>query len=171
MTLEEKYEVITKTLIRRQLAITTMESCTAGMVASLLTDTEGSSAILKGAFVTYSNEAKILQGVPEGTIRNYGVYSAQTALAMAEAARNAYRADFGVGVTGTMGNTDPENADSVPGQVYFAIVSAKNRVSFFKEIPAQRSRRRYKEFVADRIADALLEILQSSCGDGDHEDA
>ena len=61
-SVRKKYEVLTTSLIRRKLTITTMESCTAGQVVSLITDTEGSSAVLKGAFVTYSNEAKIMQG-------------------------------------------------------------------------------------------------------------
>ena len=67
-SVRKKYEVLTNSLIRRKLTITTMESCTAGQVVSLITDTEGSSAVLKGAFVTYSNEAKIMQGVPEKII-------------------------------------------------------------------------------------------------------
>ena len=46
-----------------RILITTMESCTAGQIASLLTDTSGSSAIIEGAFVTYSNDAKITCGV------------------------------------------------------------------------------------------------------------
>ena len=41
-----QYRQITTALIREGLTITTMESCTAGLIASLLTDTEGSSAIL-----------------------------------------------------------------------------------------------------------------------------
>ena len=75
-----KYTELTLGLIRRGLTITTMESCTSGQIASLITDTEGSSAVLKGAFVTYSNEAKIMQGVPAAIIGTYGVYSAETRL-------------------------------------------------------------------------------------------
>ena len=97
------FEKITKLLIERRLTITTMESITAGLIASLLTDTEGSSAVLKGAFVTYSNEAKILQGVPAETIEKYTVYSQETAEAMARACARAYQADIGIGVTGTAG--------------------------------------------------------------------
>ena len=90
-----KYTELTLGLIRRGLTITTMESCTSGQIASLITDTEGSSAVLKGAFVTYSNEAKIMQGVPAAIIGTYGVYSAETAAAMAEACRAVYGADIG----------------------------------------------------------------------------
>lgn len=160
MRLEEKYELITKTLIKRGMTITTMESCTAGLIASLLTDTEGSSAILKGAFVTYSNMAKVCQGVPEAVIQEHGVYSGETAAAMAAAARKQYKADIGVGVTGTMGNADPENADSIPGQVFYAIAATDTCLTFEKKIPVQKSRRMYKEQVAGLIADSLLAYLQ-----------
>ncbi|MGN0960180.1 MAG: CinA family protein, partial [Coriobacteriales bacterium] len=51
------YRQLTLLLIERGLSASTMESCTGGLIASLITDTEGSSAVLKGAFVTYSNEA------------------------------------------------------------------------------------------------------------------
>ena len=120
--IRDHYRMLTELLIQRQLTITTMESATAGQIASLITDTEGSSVVLKGAFVTYSNEAKILQGVPREIIERYSVYSEETAAAMARACRKAYDADIGIGLTGTMGNVDPANPEaSVPGQVYFSI--------------------------------------------------
>ena len=78
------FKPLTKLLIEKKLTITTMESATSGQIASLITDTEGSSAVLKGAFVTYCNEAKIMQGVPAEIIDKYTVYSTQTAEAMAK---------------------------------------------------------------------------------------
>ena len=101
------YRDITETLIGKGLTVTTMESCTAGLIASLITDTDGSSAVIKGAFVPDSNEAKVRQGVPAEVIERYGVYSEQTAAAMAEACRRAYSADFGLGITGTLGRLRP----------------------------------------------------------------
>ena len=159
-SVHRKYERITRFLISRRKTISTMESCTSGQVASFLTDTEGASAILKGAFVTYSNEAKIRQGVPAEVIGTYGVYSEETAAAMAEACRAAYGADTGVGVTGSFGNPDPNNADSVPGEVYFAFAGKDSTVKRFHcTIPAQASRFQYKLCMADLIADKLMEHL------------
>ena len=120
-TVRKKYADLTKRLIAEGITITTMESCTSGQIASLITDTEGASAVLKGAFITYSNEAKIAQGVPRETIEKYGVYSAETAVAMAKACRDVMHADIGIGVTSSFGNVDPNNEDSLPGEVYFAI--------------------------------------------------
>ena len=180
------YHELTDLLIERGLTITTMESATSGQLASLITDTEGSSAVLKGAFVTYCNEAKILQGVPAEILELYTVYSRETAEAMAEACRKAYGADIGIGVTGTMGNVDPANPEaSVPGQVYFAIAmrgareeeavsggpaasspAASNPAngpasdiltsSYYVELAPQPTRLMYKLAVAEEIYQVLM---------------
>lgn len=154
------YRELTETLISKNKKITTMESATSGQIASLITDTEGSSAIMKGAFITYSNEAKIQQGVPAEIIQNYGVYSKETAREMAAASRRAYGADLAIGVTGTMGNVDPVNADSVPGQVYFALDVEGMVRDYYRELPPQPSRYAYKLLVAKEIVEVLLPLVK-----------
>ena len=157
----EHYRELTEFLMAHKLTITTMESATAGQIASLITDTEGSSAVLKGAFVTYSNEAKILQGVPEEIIRRYTVYSGETAEAMAKACQKAYGADIGIGVTGTMGNVDPANAEaSLPGEVYFAIIIGENMGSYHVLLHPQPTRLAYKIAVAEEVFERLIERLK-----------
>ncbi|MBQ6877765.1 MAG: CinA family protein [Oscillospiraceae bacterium] len=154
------YRKITEKLIEKGKTITTMESCTSGLIASLITDTEGASAVLKGSFVTYSNIGKIMQGVPEETIEKYSVYSDETAIAMAEACKKTYNADYGIGVTGTMGNVDPANAAaSVPGRVYFAIAKENETEVFYRELSPKPSRYEYKLAVAAEIAKELLERI------------
>lgn len=153
------YERLTLLLIERGLTITTMESCTAGQIASLITDTQGSSAIMPGAFITYCNKAKVMQGVPAAVIEQCGVYSPQTALAMAAAARAAYGTDIGIGVTGTMGNVDPENGDSVPGQVFFALEVNGVSKAYSCEVAPQPTRLAYKLQVAGEVANRLFELL------------
>ena len=151
---------ITKKLIEKDKTVTTMESCTSGLIASLITDTEGASAVLKGAFVTYSNIGKIMQGVPKETIEKYSVYSNETAVAMAEACRKTYAADYGIGVTGTMGNVDPANAyASVPGRVYFAISREEETEVFYRELAPMPTRYEYKLEVAEEIAKELLKRI------------
>lgn len=152
-----KYEAITLRLIEQNRSVSTMESCTSGQVISLLTDTEGSSAVVKGGFVTYSNEAKVLAGVPEEILDTHGVYSAQTAEAMANACRSRMQTDYGIGITGSFGNTDPNNADSVPGEVYFALAFEPGAECYHSKIPPQDSRLMYKLYMADLIAEVLLE--------------
>ncbi len=158
---DELYARITRKLISENMQISTMESCTSGLIASLLTDTEGSSAVYKGGFVTYSNQAKIMQGVPADVIRTYGVYSKETAEQMAEACRRTYGADIGVGVTGSFGNVDPANADSVIGEVYFAVSSDQGTESYAIVLPEHENRLAYKLSTAAAVAEKLLDLLHA----------
>lgn len=157
----KEYENLTRTLITKKLTITTMESCTSGEIASLITDTEGSSAVIKGAFVTYSNEAKVMNGVSEKILDTYTVYSEETAKAMAEACQKTYQADIGIGVTGTMGNIDPANVEaSVPGEVYYAIAYKGKTESYHVTLKAEPSRFLYKMAVADQIYHSLMDRIR-----------
>ena len=164
-TIREHYRGLTKLLIEKNLTITTMESATSGQIASLITDTEGSSAILKGAFITYCNEAKIQQGVPAEILDRFTVYSRETAEAMASACMRAYGADIGIGVTGTMGNVDPANPEaSKPGQVYFAIGlrAGDGEIgveSYHIELEPQPSRLMYKLAVAEEVYQRVIGAL------------
>ena len=81
------WEEIVKKLIEKKLTISTMESCTGGGIANEITNISGASEVLKVSYVTYSNEAKIKFGVPEKIIEKYTVYSKETAIEMAKAAK------------------------------------------------------------------------------------
>ena len=151
------YRQLTKLLIKKGMTITTMESATSGQIASLITDTKGASAVLKGAFITYCNEAKIMQGVPAEVLDKYTVYSKETAEAMVRACVKAYDANIGIGVTGTMGNVDPANPGaSVPGQIYFAIGIDGEIKSYYIELEPQPTRLMYKLAVAKEIFNILM---------------
>jgi PncC family amidohydrolase len=89
---------------RRGFSLVTAESCTGGLIAKLLTDVAGSSDVFWGAFVTYSNEAKMkCLGVPEDTIRQYGAVSAQTVRAMTRGALAASGTSAAIAVSGVAG--------------------------------------------------------------------
>jgi nicotinamide-nucleotide amidase len=86
------------------LMIATAESCTGGLIAGVLTEIAGSSAVVDRGFVTYSNEAKAdLLGVPADLIARVGAVSREVALAMAAGAVARSRADLAVAVTGVAG--------------------------------------------------------------------
>lgn len=105
------------------LYITTVESCTGGGLSNCITNVSGASEVIKGARVTYSNEEKIALGVPAELIEEFGVYSIETAASMAiNGVQQAVRADIGVGITGSISRVDPANPESVPGEVYIAVV-------------------------------------------------
>ncbi len=160
MPLEDKYYYIVRKLIEEKKTISTMESCTGGFIASMITDIPAASEVIKGAFVTYSNEAKIKQGVPEWIIKSRGVYSNETAYMMAYACARQYNSNVGIGITGCFGSIDPQNKDGVPGVVDIAIVDGIYSDSWTKTFGPFGSRHDYKIAVADFVADKLMEILE-----------
>jgi len=104
---------------RRALAATA-ESCTGGLVAGAITAIAGSSGWFDRGFVTYSNEAKMeMLGVDADTLARHGAVSEATAMAMAEGAIRASRADLAVAVTGIAGPAGG-TPDKPVGTVCFA---------------------------------------------------
>ena len=99
--------------------VSIMESCTGGLLASMLTDIEGSSEFFLGSFVTYSNQMKESMGVPNNILEKYGAISAECATAMALSAREKTGASIGIGITGIGGQNSVEGKK--PGLAYIAI--------------------------------------------------
>ena len=138
-----------------------MESCTSGCIASLITDTEGASEIFPGSVVTYNNDVKKMFGVPHEIIKEYGVYSQETAVAMANAARDIFETNIGVGVSGSLGRVDPMNSDSISGEVHFAINLNGNVNSFTLDGIAEE-RHTAKLIVAESVANELIGMIKEN---------
>lgn len=113
---------------KRQLTVTTAESCTGGMVAAALTDIPGSSAAFERGFVTYSNAAKQdMLAVLAATLEAHGAVSEEVAAEMAKGARRAAQADIAVAISGIAG---PGGSEFKPeGRVCYAIATAQRTTS------------------------------------------
>lgn len=108
-------------LMARGLTLATMESCTGGLLSSLITDIPGSSNAFRGGLISYATELKEAWGVPAEVIAAHGVVSVETARAMAEAARQRTGASVGLSVTGVAG---PDEQEGKPvGMVHIAVAS------------------------------------------------
>lgn len=95
-------ENIVKYLIANKISISTMESCTGGLLASMITDISDASTILKFSAVTYSSDYKIKMGVKKETIDTYSVYSMNVAREMAKSIALFAGSMLGVGITGKL---------------------------------------------------------------------
>ena len=116
--IDDEVDEQTRELLERaceqELTLATAESCTGGMIASLLTDVPGASHAFERGFVTYTDESKTqMLGVPADLIEREGAVSAPVARAMAEGAIAHSDADIALSVTGFAGHGD------TPGLVYF----------------------------------------------------
>jgi nicotinamide-nucleotide amidase len=113
-------EALLAELKRLGFRLATAESCTGGLLAGLLTEIAGSSAVFERGFVTYSNSAKSeLIGVPPALLERHGAVSEEVARAMAEGALAHAPVDVAVSVTGIAG-PDGGSRDKPVGLVYFA---------------------------------------------------
>ena len=143
---------IIKQLIASHTTISTMESCTSGLIASLITDTEGASAISPAATSRNLNETKVLVGVDPSVIEIHGVYSPECAEAMARTVQENLHTAIAIGITGTTGNLDPNNADSVQGVVYFCILYKAQAHTFtFQTNVSGMTRHEIKQLYAEQV--------------------
>lgn len=119
--MKEIIEILTK----RKETISTMESCTGGMVANEITNIPGASEVFQLGIVSYSNHMKEKYGIDSKIIDQYTVYSMEVAKEMARLATVNGESDYGVGITGTLNRQDPNNPTDKMNMVYFAIYDQK----------------------------------------------
>jgi nicotinamide-nucleotide amidase len=116
--LDEQAERVMRRLCDEQLSVATAESCTGGMLASLLTDIEGCGRGFERGFVTYSGEAKKeLLGLSAEKVEENEAVNAEVARDMAEGALKRSKADIALSVTGFAG---PGGPDDEEGLVFMA---------------------------------------------------
>jgi nicotinamide-nucleotide amidase len=116
---EEATRRLLEKACERNLSFATAESCTGGMLASLLTDVQGVAHAFERGFVTYTNEAKNeMLGVPMDLLEEKGAVSREVAIAMAEGALERSRANITLSITGFADQGDE------PGLVHFGCARA-----------------------------------------------
>ena len=94
-------EFVINKLKEKNISVATAESCTGGLVASMLTDVSGSSDVFIGTVVSYSNDIKMDQlDVSPIDIEKYGAVSEQVAKQMAIGVRERFDVDFSVSTSG-----------------------------------------------------------------------
>jgi nicotinamide-nucleotide amidase len=116
-----------KRLLSRHQTLAVAESCTGGMVGQLLTAVPGSSGYFKGGVIAYANDIKHrLLGVPTAILSSEGAVSEATVLEMAEGARAALSADWGVAISGVAG-PDGGTPEKPVGTVHIAVIGPDTR--------------------------------------------
>ena len=129
-----------RALLDRQLSVTAAESCTGGLIASLITREAGSSQVFGSGFVTYSNTAKrSVLGVPEASLVQHGAVSEPVVLAMLAGALERSGSDIGIAVSGIAGPGGGSD-DKPVGTVWIAWGTKAHHRAIRLQVPGSRER-------------------------------
>ena len=136
---------LVKKLIQKKLKISFAESCTGGMLSSVITSVSGSSKVFNLGLITYSNKVKIgILKVPKKIITQYGAVSKECCLSMVKNLSKISKADISVSITGIAGPKGGTKFKPV-GLVYIGvkkgnkIIVKKNQFKSQNRISIQKS--------------------------------
>lgn len=150
-------DVVAKLLIDKNLKIAVAESCTGGMVSSVLINYSGISSVFMEGCVTYSNEAKIKRlGVKKETLEKFGAVSEETAIEMAEGIAKGFNTNIGISTTGIAGPGGGTHEKPV-GLIYMGIYINGNTI--VKKYNFNGSRSRIRERATKTILNELRLLL------------
>ena len=153
---------IVKMLKKKNKTISTMESCTGGLVASSITDIPDASIVLKFSAVTYSNEFKIKMGVDKKLIEKCTVYSIEVARDMANKISLFTNSNYGIGVTGKINKPDLNNYTESDDTIYVSIYDKDNDIYYDNVLKTiAKSRIKNKKYIVKEIEKMLLSILSN----------
>ncbi|WP_419419023.1 CinA family protein [Legionella sp. D16C41] len=152
---------VTKLLQTQHKTITTAESCTGGLLASLLTELPGSSSWFERGFVTYSNLSKHeMLGVDLTLIEKYGAVSSPVAQAMVQGALVQSNADVALAVTGIAGPTGGSLEKPV-GTVYLAFALKDKPPKIEHYLFANKKRQEIRILTCRQAFLGILNLLTS----------
>ncbi len=130
------------------------ESCTGGLISSLITSVPGSSEYYLGSVTSYANSVKIgILGVPERIIGEHGAVSSECVAAMAEGIRRITGSDYSVATSGIAGPGGGSETKPV-GLVWIGVSSEKGTETFCMRFRNDRKRN------IERFASSALNLLR-----------
>ena len=146
---------IVKKLIKKKLKVSFAESCTGGMLSSIITSVSGSSKVFNLGFITYSNKAKIdILKVPNKIISKYGAVSSECCLSMVKNLSKISSANISVSITGVAGPNGGTKLKPV-GLVYIGIKKG-NKISVQKNLFKGKNRISIQKAATSKVLKALL---------------
>ena len=130
-------QMVAGLLAGRKLAVA--ESCTAGILATRVTNIPGASEYFLGGVVSYSNQAKVeLLGVDAALIEEKGAVSPEVAKAMAQGAMVRFGADVAIGITGVAGPGGGTGEKPTGFVCIHGLTAEGGELAFARVIPGDR---------------------------------
>lgn len=153
--------VIGKSLIAKNLTLSTAESCTGGYLAHLITSVPGSSNYYLGSVISYANEVKMRQlGVKEETLRDVGAVSEQTVTEMVAGVIKLLQTDVAIATSGIAG-PDGGTPDKPVGTVWVAVGNQEKTVTRKLQLGKDRIRNiQYSSFYALNLLRHFLKSMK-----------
>ena len=114
INISEKLKGIKILAKKKDLILSTAESCTGGLIAKYLTDLPGSSEFYDSSFITYSNSSKsLLLDVKNELIETHGAVSKEVVIEMCKGLLLKNKANLGVSVSGIMGPSSDNTSKKI----------------------------------------------------------
>ena len=146
-------------LKRKKLKISFAESCTGGLLSSIITSNAGSSKVFDLGLVTYSNQAKqkILK-VPNKIIKKYGAVSAQCCLSMVNNLSKISKSHINISITGIAGPKGGTRKKPV-GLVFIGL-KFKRKILINKYLFKNKSRINFQKITVNKVIKTVLSIVK-----------
>lgn len=150
---------LVKKLSEHNLKISTVESCTGGLISKMITDVSGSSEVFDCGICSYGNNIKEkIVGVKNETLKKYGAVSKETALEMAKGVKSISSSDIAVSTTGIAG-PGGGSPDKPVGTVYICILF--NDSSYIERLNLSGTRDEIRNQTANYVLTKILEIISN----------
>ena len=146
-----------RTLTKKKLKVSFVESCTGGLLASSITSISGSSKVFNLGLITYSNQAKInILKVNKNIIKKYGAVSHECCKAMVNNLSKISKAHINVSITGIAGPKGGTKLKPV-GLVYIGIKRGK-KVLINRCLFKSKKRSSIQKATVKKTLDLILRI-------------
>ena len=146
-----------KKLIRKKLKISFAESCTGGMLSSIITSVSGSSKVFNLGLITYSNKAKMdILKVPKKIISKYGAVSNECCLSMVKNLSKISKDNISVSITGVAGPNGGTKLKPV-GLVYIGVKKG-NKINIQKNLFKNKNRVSIQKATTLKVLKILLTL-------------
>ena len=160
MELDRLIQYVARRLKARKLTVSVCESCTGGMLSTILTTVSGSSKYFLGGVIAYSDAVKKKAvGVKAQTLARFGAVSAETACEMAKGVLRRLHSDMAIAITGIAGPTGG-STDKPVGTVYIAV--ARDRGIRVRRFGFKGTRDRIRRAACRRALELLKEELRNA---------
>ncbi|PPR37862.1 MAG: Nicotinamide-nucleotide amidohydrolase PncC [Alphaproteobacteria bacterium MarineAlpha6_Bin4] len=155
--IKNKAEKVVKLCLKKRIKLAFAESCTGGLLSSLITSFPNSSKIFIGGFITYSNLSKQnMIGVKSKTLKKYGAVSQEVAKEMVKGVWKKDKLNIALSITGIAGPTGQTKKKRV-GLIYIGLKSKKGTIVNEFNFKGNRQKIRYAS--VEKAIDLISSII------------